>query len=368
MKLKVECQYLVDRYVDEVSLRLPRRGRTDIAAEIRSLILAALEDRAEQAGQPPDESLTLEVLKAMGPPQQMAASYQRAQYLIGPKMYPSFLMTLQVVLALVGISFFIGLGFSLTYTSNLYATLGQHLLDLLQTVIRAFGIVVLIFAILERVLPEQDWETQLQVWGRFAQNDFLRKLLRSGDDWNPEQLRNRALAQRVGRVGLTWEMGLVLFLMVLFNFFPHKVGAFGLIDSQSWFLPLLSSEFSRYLVGWNLYWALVLANNFAQLILGYRTRVMQWIEIGLMLFSAVLVYWMLVGPPVLGLNPDYLALNQTGPRIIAFAEETLLPILTILLEVAFAVHLVLKAIALAYKIFQLLKFPSLPVWTIKRDE
>lgn len=177
MKLKGECQYLVDRYVDEVSLRLPRRGRTDIAAEIRSLILAALEDRAEQAGQPPDESLTLEVLKALGPPQHMAASYQPAQYLIGPKTYPSFLMTLQVVL----------------------------------------------------------------------------------------------------------------------------------------------------------------------------------------------VYWMLVGPPVLGLNPEYLALNQTGPRIIAFAEETLLPVLAIILEVAFVVHLVLKAIALVYKFFQLLKAPSLPVWTFKRN-
>ena len=37
---------LIDRYVNEVGRHLPRKNRSDIQAELRSLLMDALEDRA----------------------------------------------------------------------------------------------------------------------------------------------------------------------------------------------------------------------------------------------------------------------------------------------------------------------------------
>ena len=50
-----------------------------------------------------------EVLKEFGSPEKMAASYQPQRYLIGPKLYPTFILVLKIVsgdclvLALIGL-------------------------------------------------------------------------------------------------------------------------------------------------------------------------------------------------------------------------------------------------------------------------
>jgi len=82
-----------------------------------------------------------------------------------------------------------------------------------------------------------------------------------------------------------------------------------------------------------------------------------------LIFSGVLVYWIITGPPILGLTPEYLALNNTAPNAIRLAEETLLPILTTLMRVLLTLHLVAKSIHAAVKLFRLLGRPPVVTFT-----
>src|SRR5258706_14658181 len=96
---------LLDRYVTEVGNHLPRKGRADIEAEIRSTLQDMLDDRSQATGQPIDEAMMGAVLKEYGAPTKVAATYQTPRYLIGPRLYPIFELVLKIVMAV-----FLGVG------------------------------------------------------------------------------------------------------------------------------------------------------------------------------------------------------------------------------------------------------------------
>ncbi len=78
----------LDRFLEEVSAALPRRGdRADILAEIRSAIL----DRAEEIarGEPTPEAIA-EAVARFGSPWETALAYGGERYLVGPRHYPWF--------------------------------------------------------------------------------------------------------------------------------------------------------------------------------------------------------------------------------------------------------------------------------------
>ncbi len=77
---------LLDAYITEVGRRLPAKNRADIEAEIRSAIQDMLDEKSQATGKPVDEAMTLEVLKAYGDPEKVAASYRGERYLIGPRL------------------------------------------------------------------------------------------------------------------------------------------------------------------------------------------------------------------------------------------------------------------------------------------
>ena len=83
---------LVERYVHQVGRYLPSKERAEIQAELRSQIQDQLDDRYEGA---PTEANVAEVLKELGDPRRMAASYGGEQYLVGPDLYPVMMMVLR---------------------------------------------------------------------------------------------------------------------------------------------------------------------------------------------------------------------------------------------------------------------------------
>ena len=92
---------LIDRYVHEVGEHLPYRLRADVEAELRSLLMDALEERAGAAGRPPDAELAAVVLREFGAPRDVAQRYSpEAQYLIGPRLFPAYKRTLQILAAI----------------------------------------------------------------------------------------------------------------------------------------------------------------------------------------------------------------------------------------------------------------------------
>ena len=92
---------MIEQYVSEVGENLPEKQRADLEKEIRSLIEDTLEERSKSAGRPIDDDMIVEVLKEFGSPAKMAASYQPARYLIGPRLYPTFILVLKIVSAVM---------------------------------------------------------------------------------------------------------------------------------------------------------------------------------------------------------------------------------------------------------------------------
>jgi hypothetical protein len=159
---------MIDRYVEEVGQNLPKRLRGDVKAEMRSsledsaledsALENSVEDRSRAAGPAPDEGQVVEMLlKELGPPEKMAASYLPPKYLIGPRLYPTFVLLLKVVLVVASVGYVIALGVAFSQTAGTPGDAVDVLLGMLprfaSSMFETLGIVGLVFAILERVLP-----------------------------------------------------------------------------------------------------------------------------------------------------------------------------------------------------------------------
>ena len=66
---------MINAYVNEVGQRLPARQRADIEREIRSMIGDTLDDESQTQNRPIDDEMVAQVLKRLGSPQKLAASY-----------------------------------------------------------------------------------------------------------------------------------------------------------------------------------------------------------------------------------------------------------------------------------------------------
>lgn len=82
---------VIEAYVTDVALRLPRRQRNDVAIELRVLLAEGLRDKADEAGREADEAMAVEFLRAFGPPEEVAARYRPTLVIIDPAEGPRFL-------------------------------------------------------------------------------------------------------------------------------------------------------------------------------------------------------------------------------------------------------------------------------------
>ncbi len=67
---------VIEAYVTEVALQLPRKQRNDVAYELRALLHEELQGRSEAAGRVADAAMTTEFLNAFGHPSEVAARYR----------------------------------------------------------------------------------------------------------------------------------------------------------------------------------------------------------------------------------------------------------------------------------------------------
>lgn len=108
---------LIDRYVDEVGRHLPEKDRSDIEAEIRSMVEDTLEERGQQS-KLADEKSIAETLEEIGDPKLLAYKYSPTKrYLIGPDWYDMYLTTLKRVL-FMALPIVAMVAFALVFTKN----------------------------------------------------------------------------------------------------------------------------------------------------------------------------------------------------------------------------------------------------------
>lgn len=80
----MDARQVIETYVTDVALLLPRRQRNDVAYELRALLDEELQARADAAGRPPDAEMALALARGMGRPADVAARYRPAVTIIDP--------------------------------------------------------------------------------------------------------------------------------------------------------------------------------------------------------------------------------------------------------------------------------------------
>jgi len=147
---------LVERYVHEVGRYLAPNERKEITDELRSLIHDQLDDRFK--GAPTDDDVAA-LLTELGEPRQMAKSYGREQYLVGPDLYPAMMYVLQrgwVLVPIIAILVKVLLSFLDGGQGTLVGLFLETAALVVQVVFTFTAIVVLLFAIFQHSGVELD--------------------------------------------------------------------------------------------------------------------------------------------------------------------------------------------------------------------
>ncbi len=95
---------LLERYLQAVGQHLTAGTREDVLAELRVNLQAEMDAHAEEMERPLTESEVAAILKAHGRPMLVAARYLPQHYLIGPAVFPFYLLTLRKGAALRGVA------------------------------------------------------------------------------------------------------------------------------------------------------------------------------------------------------------------------------------------------------------------------
>jgi len=92
---------VIESYVTDVAVQLPRKQRNDVAFELRTLINEGLQDKAEAAGHDVDTAMAIEFLRAFGRPEDVAARYRPTLIIIDPADGHRFLRTSVIGLVII---------------------------------------------------------------------------------------------------------------------------------------------------------------------------------------------------------------------------------------------------------------------------
>lgn len=92
---------VIESYVTEVALQLPRKQRNDVAFELRALLNEELQAKAEAAGRGIDAAMATELLQAFGRPMDVAARYRPTLTIIDPADGRNFLRAAVIGLAII---------------------------------------------------------------------------------------------------------------------------------------------------------------------------------------------------------------------------------------------------------------------------
>jgi len=272
---------LFDLYVSEVGKNLPAKKRVDIETELRSTLEDMLEDRSEETGRPAEEALMVEVLEEMGPPDKVAASYLPERYLIGPRLFPSYKLVLQIVIAVATAIALVRLGITLSHlaesTETLFEAFTVWLVEFLTTAVQIFGNVTLVYVVLEWALPN------------------LKEMPRK---WDPMRLKQIRPGDKVNLFEVGLDTTLTIAALIILNFYPQLVG-FGMYNQNGWqFYPLLTQAFFRYMPAINIIATLAIALNLLLMRRLVYDNITIWLSIGIKFLKIGLAAAMLQGPAI----------------------------------------------------------------------
>lgn len=339
---------LMDLYISEVGRRLPQKNHADIEAEIRSTLQDLLDEHRRAAGKPVDNEMILAVLKEYGDPEKVATSYVGNRYLIGPQLYPTFSKVVSTVVPITAALVLIGLGTSLflthANTGNWLQLVAQAIGNLIESVVLTIGVIALIFAILERTVPEF-------------------KLPKT--EWDPHNLLKIKPPDRIRSGSLIANILFTSLAILVFNFSP---GAFsiGYESSGAWWVcficnspqavwrsSVLSATFFRYLPALDILWGLSILLTILLLSRGHWQTWTRWADIGLKALSVGLAVGMLSGPSLIGITAT--TLRAASFPVAAAEAGRSIDVLNQLVRVALGLTILLSGVEIVQQLIRLLQ-------------
>lgn len=154
MKHAEDITDLFARYAAEVGRHLPWRGRDDIEREIAATLADRLDDRLGGSNREATLEDAVALLKETGHPRKTAASYLADTSLIGPTLYPLFLMVCRIALPVLAAVLIGALTLSAALAADPSVGFLEHLGRILGSaaggVLQAFALIVIVFAVMER--------------------------------------------------------------------------------------------------------------------------------------------------------------------------------------------------------------------------
>ncbi|MEJ5311597.1 MAG: hypothetical protein WHX52_17695 [Anaerolineae bacterium] len=326
---------LINRYVYQVGRRLPERTRADVEQELRSLLLDALEERTGRTADFSEEE-QIAVLTEFGSPEQMADKYRpQARYIIGPKLYDLY----RLVVTVIG-----GAGLLVAVVSTAVTAVGPDAPSVLSLLLQAWttfinvllsgiGSATLIFAILERVIPDEEFKLDAE------------------EKWNPRDLPAIEPRDEIKRASLIAEIVVLALLMTALVALGQRIG--GVYYDGTWHTTpsfLSAAFFSLYLPLFVVRWGLTILLNVVLLRQGrwqLGTRIADLVFHG---FDIYILGRLLSGPSVV--NAEAL---RVGLAAAPEGAEALIGLLGSGLQIGFLVALIVVIIDFIFKVYRLVR-------------
>ena len=328
---------LIDRYVHQIGKRLPKKQRADVEAELRSLLSDMVEDRAQTKVDKADEEIIIDVLREFGSPSQVADSYQpRKNYLIGPELFPIFKLVVTVVVSVLSALALVGITISAVGSEEFLSTFLKQLtggfFDYLQSMIGVFANIVIVFALIEWLVPA---------------DQLAREMEDEDGEWDPRSLPAPDDDTQISRFGTIIGIVFGVIFLAWLNIYPNQVGVFYFDEEQTALISILSSNFFEVLLPWmNFSIIFSIGVDIFKLWSGKRTRMVRLLEIGKDIVSAVVLYIFISNPPVFAIS-----MEQAGHG----GFESLTDLLNSIARIGFPILLIFTFIGIGQKVFGLLK-------------
>jgi hypothetical protein len=325
---------LLDKYIFEIGKKLPQKNRIDLQTEIRSTIEDMLEDRSRTAKRPVNDEMIKAVLIEYGSPAKVAAAYHPTRYLISPQLYPFFTMVVKIVLTVLFAVTFAGFAFqSFTHSTSgtaFLASLGEFVLQFLTGATSGLGSIVIVFFILERVLPASEFDD-------------------TKESWDPSDLEAEPDPHEVKRGEMIFEILFTVIGLIFINLYPHIFKSTMLTGGVWIFFPPLSDAFLHYLPWINLLAVLGLVLDVFLLRQGSWQTLSHLAGLVLDVSGILLAGIMLAGPSLINFS-----INDLAGKLSSGAENTLASLIHLVPVIVLVICIIVQSIEVIQKIIKLI--------------
>ncbi len=259
-------QALMERYIYQVTRRLSKNQRKEVALELEELIGDMLESTGSMEA----------VLTKLGDPKVFARKYQDDRhYLIGPEYFDAYLWFLKIVLLCTAVPILLvsiiegvqtaGTDTTQSLMAVVIKAVVNGIIDVVGSCVGAFGGITLVFAVMER----QKMKFEIKKEKEWSVGD-LESTAGRQNSWTPDALspipsKNAAISKGDSVVGIVF---IVLFCVLLI-FAPQLIGVYFKNGESLSSVPIFNLQQWHIILPFFVLWLFIgLADEIFKLVMG----------------------------------------------------------------------------------------------------